>query len=834
MHWRGATLAFAVYVAAAVVLTWPLAINLTSRLGALQGPGDPYLNLWILGWGLHSWTTDPASVFTGRVFDANIFFPAEGTLAYSDHFLLQALALAPVYAVTGDPVLCYNFLLIGSIALSGCAMHAFTRAVTGSTASAFTAGIAWACWPYRTAHLLHIQLQALYFMPLALLCLHRVMAARRWRDTLGLGVVAALQALTSVYYGVMTAVALIASSLTLAVATGQWRARRLWARLLVAAVIAAAIAAPALLPYARAQQAEGFGRTLFEASNHSASAQSYTQVPPDNLVYGRTGVLDPRAPRAGARDRRSVEHQMFPGVVLVVLAMLGVAFNIRRDSRPLVVSSLTLVAVGLILSLGPGGVRPLYAALHDNLPGFQAIRAPARFAVIAFLGWALLAGLGIRSVIARIGGIARAKARAFNKLPSASLIATNGGAERRLMRGRALARPLTLAITIILIGLLTFEYLNAPLPLAAAPPRSTAIGQWLAREPLPGAVLHVPLHSDIENTPSMVQSLEHHRPIVNGYSGQRPPFFSALVESLADFPSRDAFAVLREIDVRFVVAATPVAGAGNVQSPLVERARFEDGVVYEVRWTPESFAALGELTMPPPPPPGPIVFEAGESARYDVYWDTGPLNVPAGTATLMVLEGGRDAAWRFEAHAETANWVSTFFEAQDLFVTTADETLQPLVHRREIREGRRQWDRTYIYDRAARHIRVGDSRESALAADALTLPLAAEAARDALTAFYYVRTLSLTPGSIVTVPLNEAGANLVLQVSAAEQETITYNGQSIAAVRLEPRLMRRIERRQPLAMTVWLSADARRIPLRMILQGGFGRVRVELRAYQMN
>ena len=39
-------------------------------------------------------------------------------------------------------------------------------------------------------------------------------------------------------------------------------------------------------------------------------------------------------------------------------------------------------------------------------------------------------------------------------------------------------------------------------------------------------MLHLPLTIDIENTPFMVQSLEHGRPIVNGYSGQRPAFFS--------------------------------------------------------------------------------------------------------------------------------------------------------------------------------------------------------------------------------------------------------------------------------------------------------------------
>ena len=169
-----------IYLVAALVLTWPLASHLTSHLGAVEGAGDPYLNLWILGWGMKAWLSDPVSVLNGSVFNANIFHPAAGTLTYSDHLLLQSLALSPLYAVTGNLALCYNVLLVASLTLSGLAMHVLARSVTGSERAAVIAGLAWACWPYRTAHLLHLQLQALYFMPLALLFLHRVVAGRRW------------------------------------------------------------------------------------------------------------------------------------------------------------------------------------------------------------------------------------------------------------------------------------------------------------------------------------------------------------------------------------------------------------------------------------------------------------------------------------------------------------------------------------------------------------------------------------------------------------------------------------------------------------------------------
>jgi hypothetical protein len=779
-----------VYAIGAAVLTWPLPIRLTTHLGALQDAGDPFLNLWILGWGLRAWTTNPVSVFDGRVFDANIFHPAEGTLAYSDHFLLQALAMAPLYGVTGDVVLCYNVLLLLSIALSGWAMHVLVRAVTGSTTGAYVAGLAWACWPFRTAHLLHIQLQALYFMPLALLCLHRLAAGRRWRDAVALAAVVTLQLVASVYHGLLTGVMAVVAGATLAVSTGQWRSRALWLRLAGAAVLSGALAVPVLVPYVRSQQTEGFGRTLVEAANHSASWQAYSQVPPVNLLYGRTGWLAPRDPAMGARDRRHVEHQLFPGLVLVVLAGVGALYGARRDSRVLVAVGLALAAVGVLLSFGPEGVRPLYAALHDHVYGFQAVRAPARFAVVAVLGLCLLASLGMR----------------------------------------ALAAARWRAVRVVLVAALCFEYLNAPLPLAAAPPRHTAVGDWLAQEPAPGAVVHLPLTVDIENTPFMVQSLEHGRPIVNGYSGQRPAFFSSLVENLADFPSATALAALRDIDVRFVVSPTPVAGVGDARSPLVERARVAGGVIYELRWTPESVAALVDTRTEPPPPPGPVPFAAGETAEYAVYWDGGPLNLVAGTATLSVARPRPDG-WQFDVHAETADWLATFFRANDRFTTTTDAMLLPLEHRRAIREGRRQLDRTYLYDRDARHLRIGASPDAARSADALTLPLAPDA-RDAVSALFYVRTLPLAPGSIVTLPLNEAGTSLVLNVASAERETITAEERSQVALRIEPRLMRRIERRRPLAMTVWLSTDARRVPLRVVVEAGFGRVRLELARYR--
>jgi len=785
------------YLVAAVALTWPLATQLTTHLGALEGAGDPYLNLWILGTGMKAWLADPGSVLSGRVFDANIFHPAAGALTFSDHLLLQSLIMAPLYALTGNFALCYNVLLIGSIAGSGLAMHALVKGVTASTPAAFVAGLAWACWPYRSAHLLHLQLQSLYFLPLALLALYRLAAARRKAGALVLGLWAGLQAISSVYYGVMTAVALGVGAAAVAWASGQWRGRRFWSRGVLAALVGVVLVAPVAWPYWQSSQREGFGRNLFEAAAHAASWQSYTQVPPDNLLYGHTGVLRPRAPAPGARDRRHVEHQMFPGLVLLGLAVVGLWRGWRSDQRPVVVSAAAIAGAGLVLSLGPEGVRPLYAWLADHLFGFQAIRAPARFAVILMLGLCLLAAVGV--VQAR----------------------------------------LKTATVVILLALMSLEYANAPLAFVPAPAASTAVGRWLAEEGGSGAVLYLPLTLDRENSPFMVQSLEHGRPIVNGYSGQRPSFYTSLVDALVDPSSADARATLKELDVRFVVSPGDLAGAGTPASPFVEQARLDGSVIYEVVWTPESEAALDEVAIAEPPPPGVPPFATGERARYDVQWLNGPLDLTAGQITLSVVApeprdlgaSGEAPAWVFEVGVDTAPWVSRFFEARDRFRTAADTALRPLLHQRELREGRRSVDRVYAYDPAGRRVSSGDTPASARQPGALTLPLP-PGARDALTALWYVRTLPLAPGYSVALPLNEAGRNLALTVGVPARETITVDGSQVSALRVEPRFTARIQRRQAIASTLWLSDDARRVPLVVEVAAGFGRLRLKLVDYR--
>jgi hypothetical protein len=784
------------YLAAAAVMTWPLVIHPRALLGAPSGPGDPYLNLWILGWGMQAVLSNPAGLFTGAVFNANIFHPAPGTLAYSDHLLLQSALLAPLYAVTHDVVLCYNVLLIASLVASALAMHLFVRNVICTESGAYLAGLAWGFGSYHFAHLIHLQLQSLYFLPLTFFFLHRLIAGRRARDIVWLGVTAALQAVSSVYYGIIGGLALVIGGLALAAGVGRWRNVAVLKRLYYAAAIAGLLVMPLAIVYGRVAQREGFGRNLYEAGRSAAYVSSYVQAPQGNVLYGRTGVLrlEPGPTDANEPPRTGPERELFPGFVLIALAIAGAWLGWRSDAKATVLAMIALVAFGFVFSLGPDGARAIYAGFHRFVFGFAAIRAPARFSVLVMFGVSVLAALGVRELSAP------RRAAAASESPH-----------------------LRLSVARVLIAVAILEWLHLPPPLVAAPALQTDVGQWLAGEPGPGAVAVLPLGLDIDATPAMVQSLEHRRPIVNGYSGQRPSFYGPLVEAINTFPSMDALAALHDARVRFVVAPTPLE---HVEAPVVERARFADATIYELTWTPDLETRLASTTEIVPPAPGVIPFRVGELSRYKVDWGGAGVNLSAGDISIGV-EGPE---YRFVVKATTAPWVAKFFEAQDVFTTQADTNLLPQVHERDQNEGSRHVTRAFVFDDRAHVVRTGRTVADARADGAVVLPMSPHA-RDAIAALFYVRTLPLRIGERIRFPVNEAGRNLVVELAAGGVERVRVQGKDVEAIRLEPTMQRRAADRQPLASTIWLSNDDRRIPLLLDLDAGFGHVRVELVSY---
>jgi len=367
-----------------------------SRLGThISDPGDPLLVSWILAWDFHALTTDPWNLF-----QANIFYRAENTLAFSEHSIGILPIFAPAYALTGNPIFAYNVVFLLSFPLSGLSMFLLVRHSTRNFWASLLAGALFAFAPLRFGQLSHLQLLNLYWTPLALLFLDRFLHGKRWMDLIGLAVSYWLQVLCSVYLGWFATIALALYWLYYVVFVDRaLLSRPMLLRYVAFAALSLVVLLPFHLPYFEVQRQWGVTRSVAECVFSSADlALSYLSVP-----YLMSDLYRSIFSFAGSSHW---EKRFFPGLVLPLLVALGsrgdgksLALEQRRRMRRIF---WLILAASFILSLGPflvifdqnTGFPLPYLLLYHLVPGFQGMRAPARFSLMAVLAACILAALG--------------------------------------------------------------------------------------------------------------------------------------------------------------------------------------------------------------------------------------------------------------------------------------------------------------------------------------------------------------------------------------------------------------------------------------------------------
>jgi hypothetical protein len=117
-----------------------------------------------MAWGTHALAHHPLSLF-----DANLLYPLDRTLAFSDHLLGVLPIFAPVYAATGNPIAAANTVFLLSFALSAFAAFCLTYMLTSAPWPSFLAGLLFGFAPFRFGQLSHLQLLNFFWCPLALM-----------------------------------------------------------------------------------------------------------------------------------------------------------------------------------------------------------------------------------------------------------------------------------------------------------------------------------------------------------------------------------------------------------------------------------------------------------------------------------------------------------------------------------------------------------------------------------------------------------------------------------------------------------------------------------------
>lgn len=477
-------------------ITWPEVLHPT----LVADHFDPYFSIWRL-----AQVTRAITDHSVRLFDANIFAPAAHTLAYSDATLLEGVIAAPLLLQRLSPSLVYNILLLLGFVGSGLGMYVLARSLTGAVGPALVATTIFVALPYRTEHLMHLELQWAMFIPLALWAVHRTFETQHWRDGLLTGLFVWLQFLACLYYGIFLAIILLVFAALL------WWAKRtvpigqVLPKLAAGGAVSVVLMAPYILPYLAAAKDVGT-RPDEEIGRYSAHLISYLSANELNRLWGWTANL-----------WGSPELRLFPGLVAVAIALASLLHARRR----VVIVYLAMTLIAIELSRGSNGV--VYPLLLGHIGALRGFRALSRFGIVVGCGISVLAAFGTQAIVAR----------------------SSWSAARR-----------TLMLT-LLCGAILLEYSNRSVPMSFGVEAKPADAYQVLRTAKPGIIAEFPIPS-AEALPGwdpyyQAWSIWHWRPMLNGYSGFYARHYLEALGELQDFPDERSLETLRRLNVQYVI-----------------------------------------------------------------------------------------------------------------------------------------------------------------------------------------------------------------------------------------------------------------------------------------
>jgi hypothetical protein len=513
---REAICAILAGVVLAFINTYPLITKFTSA--ARLDSTDGRWSVWVVSWVAHALTTNPLDVYR-----ANIFYPHDNALAFSEANLVAGALGIPAWLLTRNPMTTHNSVFVLSFVLSFVGTYYLVRYLVEDRRAAAIAGVLYAYCPYVFGHFPHIQLLMIGGLPVCLLAFHRYVDLATTARAVTLGLTLWLMGLACAYYGLFAGGMVALGSITLAIAERRVFDWGYWRGITIAAVLCVGLTIPFFLPYRDVLEGVGFSRTLTEAYRYSANMQAWLA----SAAWAHRWWL-PAIP--------GFTEVLFPGIVTIVFGAAGVWIGLRRKPsaaappaegfrgipetpprmhRGVVAFYVLAAAVAFWTTLGPSA--GLYTVLYDTLPVFSMLRAPARTGVVVTLCLVVLAAIAISALLTR---------------------------QRRPGR-----------VAVALFALAFADLFRAPVRMQDRDPLPPA-QYMLANLPV-GPVAEFPFWYERldyhRHAFYMLNSTVHWQPMVNGYSDVIPQDFRDNARPLSSFPDPASFEILKRIGARYAL-----------------------------------------------------------------------------------------------------------------------------------------------------------------------------------------------------------------------------------------------------------------------------------------
>lgn len=219
-------------------------------------------------------------------------------------------------------------------------------------------------------------------------------------------------------------------------------------------------------------------------------------------------------------------------------------------------------------------------------------------------------------------------------------------------------------------------------------------------------------------------------------------------------------------------------------------------------------------------------FHAGESITYKVYYNLGAVYVGAGEAVFtskLERYGGRDA-YHVVGDGRTFRTYDWIFKVRDRYESYIDTaTLLPIRFIRNVSEGGHK-----IYNN------VGFNREAGTATSTNGTFKVPDCIQDVISAIYYARNIDFSkykPGDKIPFAmfLDDEVYNIYIRYIGKEEVDTRYG--KFRAIKFKPLLIKGTIFEGGEQMSVWVSDDGNKIPLRVDSPISVGSIKVDMVGY---
>ncbi len=533
---KPAFLAFIYFSILTCVMTYPVIFRMNELIGG--GGGDGTYFIWLVGWYQKAIFQLKISPF----FNPFLNYPQGWNLATTD-ITPAMVAIGLPGSLLFGPAWGYNFSALASFVLAGWGMYLWVHDLTKDHAAGLVAGTIYAFIPFHMAHYIigHLSLSGMQWFPFYFWGLYKLLSQETfsWKPVLLAAGSIFLIGLTSPYYVYMTVLISAAFVLGFIVLKGYKRLKNaaFWKSVSVFVPISLILVGISMLPYLRLNAESGLAsRSVEYASGFSASPTDFVIPSIQHFWWGKW--ID-------AHFNPDIWHEstLYIGAISFVLSAIA-WIKRRKVSHPQLLGILLIAAgTAFVLALGiephwlgqkivamPGFLQPIFHRtdfpqvylpayyLFLYLPLFSKMRVMMRFGLFTLLFFGAMAGLGANALL-----------KAFSP---------------RIKRG----------VTVAVLILVFIDFYPGPLQLA--PNQASPADYWLATQPNTGSVARFPFSQEADQMP-VFATLINQKPYLGGFfNANHPEQYERISPVMAEFPSSESIALLKQLDVAYVIVDT--------------------------------------------------------------------------------------------------------------------------------------------------------------------------------------------------------------------------------------------------------------------------------------